>query len=246
MSLTYLPGKRQPWTLDPKTLRHRYYVQLTPDQQHVVLGMVQQDTRPLTGQWLQLGTIRRKLAARYFVQQTSINTLVPGSLIQSNTPPGSTWKDIQTQTLDHVLYFTPLPYTVNENSEEVTFATGAEFMEDIVNPALNAVYPNRNPSDPIKIRLYYYMDIYSQYNNDPTTLTPFTTPGNDTGIGYYLTGTSTYAAEINSTDTAPAELIIQPTAPYGYMSFIFAILNDADEVVDYIFINDVVHHFLPG
>lgn len=241
-----MPGKRPLSVLDPKTLRHRYYVQLTPDRQHLVLGMVQQDTRPRNGRWLELGTIRKKLAERYFVQQTGINTLVPGSLIQSDTPPGSTWKDVQTQTLDHVLYISPRPYTVNENSEEVIFATGEEFMQDVVNPALNAVYPNRNPADPIRIRPYYFMDIYSQYNNDPSTLTPFTTPGNDTGIGYYLTGTSTYAAEFNSTDTASAQLIIQPDAPYGYMTFVLAILNSSNQVIDYIFITDVLNHFLPG
>jgi hypothetical protein len=246
MALTYTPKQRKSWMLDTKELRHRYFVQLAPDKEHIVPGSLHQGIRPITGQWLELGTIRRKLAERYFVQQTRFNTLVPGLLVQNDLPPGPSWKDIQTYLSFYVIEFDDVPYTVIENYEDASLATGEEFLGDIVNPALDLIYPGRNPATPIKLQAYYYRDGYPQLGDDVSLLVPFSTAENSTDIGYFLTGTSTYVNQFFSTDTADAELIVKADAEYGYFSFVLGVFDENGEVTDYIFLDDIFNHFLPG
>lgn len=246
MAITYTPGGKKSWVLDTKKLRHNYYVQLAPDQEHIVLGSLQQGTRPPIGQWLQLGTIRRQLAGRYFVQQTRFNTLVPGVLIQSDTPPAPNWKDIQSQPLFHVIRFESIPYYAHNISDEYTFATSEEFIDEIVNPALDEIYPNRDQEEPVKLQLYYFRGRYTQFVNDITLLTPFNTPEVPTKLGYFLTDTDTYADHFTNLDDEPANLTIQPEAHPGTYSIILAVTNEDDEVIDYIFLEYVISYTLPA
>lgn len=244
MDFTYIPRQKKSWELDTRQLRHRYFVQLAPDQEHLVPGMVQQGTRPPTGQWLELGTILRKLPERYFVQQTSFNTLVPGLLIQSDTPPGNTWKDIQTRPLFHLITFEDIPYDAFEISGEYTFVTSEVFISEIVNPALDVVYPDRNQEEPVRLQLYYFRGRYNQLANDITLLTPFATNDVPANLGYFVTGTSTYTNIFDNTTEEPANLTIKSEAAIGVYSIILAVINDDDEIMDYIFLEYVVNHHL--
>lgn len=252
MSLSYSPGTNKPWIIDTRQLRYRYYVQLSPDQQHVVPGSVLQGTRPPVGDWLELGTIRKKLAARYFVQQTTNNTLVPGLLIQSDTPPGNNWKDIQSQPLFHVINFDDFVYDAFEISGEYTFATNEEFINDIVNPALDLVYPNRDQEKPVRLQLFYFRNNYDRFvefqKYGPYTdlLTPFATADVPAKLGYFLTDLDTlaYVNIFENTTTEPAIMTIDSTAQPDVYSFILAVLNSNNEAIEYIFLNKILYYHL--
>jgi len=246
MEFTYFPGQKKSWELDTRQLRHRYFVQLAPDQEHLVLGMVQQGTRPPTGRWLELGTILRKLPERYFVQQTSFNTLVPGLLIQSDTPPGNTWKDIQSRPMFHVITFQNPPYNAFDIATEYTFTNNQDFIDEIVNPALDEIYPNRDQEKSVRLQLYFFWGNYTYFVNDTTLLTPFATTATPADLGYFATGSSTYTNIFENTTTEPANLTIKPEANVGTYSIILAVVNDDDEIIDYIFLDEVLYYFLPG
>jgi hypothetical protein len=245
MELIYEGSSRKSWQIDPRQLRHRYFVQVAPDG-HLVGGMLQQGTRPATGRWLEIGKIYDPLPRRYFVQQTDFNTLVPGLLVQNDTPPGPRWKDIQSKALFYLINFDDVPYFIIEGNEEEPIATGEDFMNDIVIPAMDLVYPDRNPATSVRFKLFYSLDDYGVAFEDPGILVPFPTGATSTNIGYFLTGTSTFINELSTTDTAPAELIIHPDGDYGYFSFILGILDENDVISEYIYLNGILHHFLPG
>lgn len=242
MDFVYTSPKRS-WQLDPSQLRHRYFVQAAPDQQHVVLGMLQQGRRPRNGRWLEIGTIRQKLAHRYFVQQTSFNTLVPGSLIQTDEPPGENWKDIQTYDLFHFFDF-GTPYVVWDVTEETTFVTAEDFINDVVTPVLNQIYPNRDPDVPITLNIYYTTEDYTTIQNDPSLLIPFSS--GDNLIGYYLTDSETYVDSFESNTTAPANLTMKPEAGFDFFSIVLEVVDQEHVIKEYIYLDYILRHLLPG
>jgi hypothetical protein len=249
MSFSYTPRIKKTWELDPKQLRHRYFIQLGPEG-NPVLGMLQQDTHPATGQWLEVGKIYDPLPGRYFVQQTDFNTLVPGLLIQNDTPPGPRWKDIQSHPYFYFVVFDNPVYYLVETDHPVTLGTGESFVDDVVNPVLDSVYPGRNPAKEIRFRLFYSLDSYEQVVADPGIMVPFPTSAAPEGIGYYLTGAGIYINELSSTGTAPAELIMnpvnQPGYYPGYYHFILGILDENNDIREYVFMNAVFNHYRPA
>lgn len=237
MPYTYTPPATKTWDLDPRQLRHRYFVQVSPDRQNLVPGSLQQGNTPPIGHWLEIGSIRKDLIRRYFVQQTDFNTLVPGLLIPADEAPGETWKDIVTKDRFYIFDFGSL-YLAYGIMTTYTFVTGDDFMTDHVTPALDKVFPNRNPATPITLKLYYYNGNPNNLNNDPDLLKPF--GSGDLDLGYYLTGSSTYVNTIESTTTAPANLTIKPEAPLGSYSIILGIVGRDNEVRDYIMLKSIL------
>lgn len=242
MEFQYI-SPRRPWQLDPGELRHPYFVQTVEDKLHLVTGMLTQGARPRSGNWLKIGTIRKKLAHRYFVQQTSFNTLVPGSLVQTDEPPGDSWKDVQTYDLFHLFYFFN-PYLVLDIEEETTFDTAANFITEMVTPALNEVYPGRDPNAPITLKLYYTTEDYTTIQDDPSLLIPFAS--GDNLIGYYLTDSGTYVDSFESNTTEPANLTMKPEAPLNSYSIVLEVVDPGNQIRNYIYLNSIVNHRLPA
>jgi hypothetical protein len=230
MEYIYTPYQIKPWDLDLRKLSHRYFVQVSPDQQNLVPGSLQQGNHPSIGRWLEIGNIRKDLIQRYFVQQTNFNTLVPGLLIPGEEPPGETWKDIVTKDRFYIFDFGSLYLAYG--------ITGDDFMTDHVTPALDKLYPNRNPATPITLKLYYFNGNSGELNSDPDLLKPFGSGILD--LGYYLTGSSTYVNTIQSTTTAPANLTVKPEAELGEYSIVLGIVGKDNEVREYIVLDRIL------
>jgi hypothetical protein len=237
MEYIYTPYQVKPWDLNPRKLSHRYFVQVSPDQQYLVPGSLQQGNHPPIGRWLEIGSIRKDLIQRYFVQQTDFNTLVPGLLIPGDEPPGDSWKDIVTKDRFYVFDFGS-PYLAYGIMTTYTFVTSHDFMIEHVTPALDKLYPDRNPATPLTLKLYYFTGTSSELNNDPTLLKPFGSGNLD--LGYFLTGTSTYVNTIQSTTTVPANLTIKPEAALGNYSVVIGIVGKDNEVRDYIMLDSLL------
>jgi hypothetical protein len=241
--MDYTAPGTETWKINPQQLRHRYFVQLGPDG-YPVVGMLQQGTRPPVGEWLEIGTIRQQLPERYFVQQTNFNTLVPGSLVQTDTPPGNTWKDIRIYDRFHRFQFW-WSYDAFPSSSEHILVSIQDFIVGVVTPALDEVYPNRDLGKPIAFKLYYFENSYEQLVNDPTKLVPFSS---ESVLAYKLTDSGTYADSFDTLTSTPANLTIKPEAPDDFYSIVLKVVNGSDSKspIDYLFIENIVHKFLPG
>ncbi len=151
--------------------------------------MLEQDTQPTISRQpnkhklLDVTTINRNFAKRYFVQYTNFNTLVPGSLIQADKLPKGRWKEIKKpRTKFYRVTFTD-PYQQNFPFPPEFFIVSNgpftsldNFLIDKALPALKAVYPDK-PTLPfldtwipnainIKFNLYYFKGNFADLNED--------------------------------------------------------------------------------
>lgn len=244
----YTPWKRS--EIDPKKLRHKYYVQLAPDGDHLVLGMLQQSTRPSIGKWMDVTNIDRDLPDRYFVQYTGFNTLVPGSLIEGHSLPKGKWKEIKrTKTLFHRVvfdtHFTKTFPNVPFNSTQ-TITTLDNFILNQVVPVVRHIHPGIPnypftdfvilPAPNIRFNLYYFKGTYQQLGEDKTKLQPFT----GTNFKITLSFVQQPYTNIVAWETTIKELIISSAAANGTYSLVVAILDDHGNESEYIFMENIV------
>jgi len=251
MSLTYHTYTYYPWEINPEELKHHYYVQLSPKRNRLVPGMLQQDTKPPTGSWLDVTAIDRDFAKRYFVQYTDFNTLVPGSLIQAGKLPKGKWKEIKkTRTQFHRVTFSD-PYEVATPGGPfgiaLTFTSLDDFQIDRTLPALKSVYPEKPIlpyldtwlPQPISVRynLYFFNGTFAELNNDKTKLIPFSTS--------FLNLTNFSGQEspnnINTFERQhEVDLFCNSELPDGSYCFVLAIRDTLGNEIDYVVLENIL------
>lgn len=233
--------------VDAKLLRNKYFVQLNPDKQHLVLGMLQQGTRPSSANiWLQAGKINRDFSKRYFVQYTDFNTLVPGSLIQATRFPPGKWKEIKRMvdplaSLFRQVNFTE-GYSVNDNVDVQTqFLDTGQFFPDVFYPVLDHYYPGLRDSGPVYCDMYYFKGTYDELGEDVTKLVPFSQPDSFFLITFSFSGDPLFT--INTSQLGVDNMFVMPGTEDGSYCFIMATQTIRDSVpadpVNYIVLENV-------
>jgi len=256
MSFTLYTDSYHDWEIDPKKLKHHYYVQLTPDRKRLVPGVLQQETKPTVGGWLDVTEIDRDFPKRYFAQYTDFNTLVPGSLVEEVKLPSGKWKEIKRlrKKFHRVVVSDPynLVFVPNVPFNTVQqFVSQDNFHINRVIPILNILYPNA-PRDHvndmalgplINYKPYVFKGNFAQLGSDPGKLIPFggqanfgisTSGGSDAtgGAGPWIINTG-----YRSIGTYLYALIYLADATY---SFILGILDAHNEVQEYIVFENIV------
>lgn len=240
MAIKYALSKKE---INPEDLKYKYYVQLTPDRTHLATGMLQQENQkgnpPKEGNWLQVGKIDRNFTARYFVQYTKFNTLVPGSLVQGTRFPKGLWKEVKKSTstfFSKVVFTQPDTYEANQSFGLNSLTDYAEFKNNKMLPALNLVFPNRNFNAPISIRLFFFLGNYNELDKDPTKLHLFST--NTFALALYRSGN--YESYITLNSNYPnTELRTSGGAPAGTYSIVLGVLNNNSEVENYVVMENI-------
>ena len=255
MSFTMYPDQYYPWEIDPEKLRHHYHVQLTPDRRHLVPGMLKQGNRPAGENWLDVTSIDRDFAKRYFVKYTDFNTLVPGSLVQEIKLPAGKWKEVKRlrKKFHRVVFSDPynLVFVPNVPFNTVQqFVSQDNFNINRVIPILNILYPDA-PRDHvndmaigplIRYMPYAFKGSFADLGSDPGKLIPFgsqanfgisTSGGSDATIG---TGPWIVNAGYRSINTYLYALIYLADATY---SFVLGILGADNEVEEYIVFENI-------
>lgn len=254
MSYTLYTDRYQASEIDPEQLKDHYYVQLTQDRKRLVLGGLEQGSKP-NGGWLDVTQIDRDFPKRYFVQYTDFNTLVPGSLVQEDKLPAGRWKEVKrTRKLFHRvvvsdpynLVFTPnVPFNTVQQ-----FTSQDSFNINRVVPLLNILYPNalRDPVNDMALGPlisyipYLFKGNFAQLGSDPTKLIPF---GSQANFGLSFPGGSdatggagpwTISAGYRAIGTYLYGLIYLEDATY---SFVLGILNAQHEVQEYIVLENI-------
>jgi hypothetical protein len=239
--------------LDPKKLKHHYYVQLAPDKARLVPGILQQETKPEVGSWLDVTAIDRDFPTRYFVQHTNFNTLVPGSLVEATQLPEGRWKEVKkTHTRFHrVVFDNPYPYFGFGGDPDTSFniSTQDQFITDRVTPALAALYPQiplYAPPDlsfhlpnakQIVFNLYYFKGTFSDLNRDVSKLVPF----NSANLFYIVD----YANAPQPATNIAAWMITlnsitgRSRAQNGSYSFVLELLNVSEDAKEYVVLENV-------
>lgn len=235
MSYIYYPSNTS--ILRAETLRNKYFVQLAPDGEHLVLGMLHQGTRPPTGNWLEVGKIDRTFPDRYFVMYTDFHTLVPGSLITADKLPQGKWKELKQQS-------DPMFYRVYITDNSLTHTPlnipdyiMVNYSEDVLAPArftyghIHSI-PSNNPAS-FDYKLYYYAGSFNELNNDPSKLTLFGSPG-----ALFRIFDPMYSVYLDTFHSIIYESLwwfeIWGILPQGSYSFVLGILNSNNEIVEYI------------
>jgi hypothetical protein len=246
MTLAYSPPQVKASEIDPMKLRYPYFVQLASDGQHLVPGMLQQGTQPAIGDWLNVGSIEQDFPERYFAQYTNFNTLVPGSLVQAGRLPAGRWKEVKKKRIPFHR-FVGDPYFLDPLPSHDTYSDPFEFNSSKVLPALDYVYPDRDPDVPIKMYIYIFKGSFEDLGNDPSKLIPFPSTvdfilPDGAFLGYlsYLLGGYT---NILYTNDVAGELTFEPELPVGVYSIIAAILDEDDEVTDYFVFDGVLNRY---
>lgn len=250
MALTYHNYTYYPWEINPEELKYQYYVQLTPNRNRLVPGMLKQDAKPAAGNWLDVTAIDRDFPKRYFVQYTDYNTLVPGSLIQADKLPEGHWKEIKKPRMQfHRVSFSD-PYMVTIPHSEgpfhltLLFTMIDDFLIERVNPALKAVYPNL-PILPyldtwipgavgVKFNLYYFKGTFAELGNDKTKLISFNSE--NLSISGQVSPNGITAWERKSSEY----LACSDATPNGSYSFILAILDAQNNEKDYVVLENIL------
>lgn len=240
MAIEYATQPRANWEIDPRKLRHRYFVQSAPDNAHLVTGMLQQDTYPKTGNWLEVGKITRDFPVRYFVQYTQFHTLVPGSLIQGDALPEGRWKELKKVSGGpwyRVSITAPDGYLLFLTGSAQDITGYDEFNTQKVLTALDLVFPLRDTSIAVTIRLYYFRGNYEELGEDPSQLVPFST--GDFHLGLFVTGTG-YTDTMVTTPPMPASLRASASILPQTYSIILGILDETNEVTDYLVLENII------
>lgn len=255
MPFTYYALPENPLEINPESLRHRYFVQLAPDGQHLVPGSLVQGRRPAIGHWLELGYIGRELPERYFVQYTDFNTLVPGSLVRGDTIPKGKWKEVKRPSIKfHRVTFTN-PYVpaiaVLEGETPQgphTITSQDEFVTNRVIPPLLLIYPdvplfttgdlNFNlPGPVIYFNLYYFKGSFAELDYDASKLTPFD------AANYFMLKNNVNviqpATNIGAWQRTPNSVVGEASAPAGAYCIVLGVLDAQKEIKDYVVLENI-------
>jgi hypothetical protein len=248
MALTSYSYTYYPWEINPEELKHRYYVRLSHDRERLVPGILQQDTKPAPNGWLDVTAIDRSFPERYFCQYTDFNTLVPGSLIQSDKLPKGKWKEIKKPRMQfHRVsfsdpYMITVPHSQGPFHLTLFFTMTDDFLIQRVNPALRAVYPDL-PVLPyldtwipgsvnVRFNLYYFKGTFAELGNDKTKLISFNTQ--NLSIGGGPNGITAWERKsfnfLSCSDLTPA----------GSYCFILAILDAQNNEKDYVVLENIL------
>jgi hypothetical protein len=240
MALLYNAPPQDRSSIDQLKLQYHYYAQLAPDGKHLVPGLLQQGTRPADGIWIDVGKVRRDFPVRYFVQYTDFHTLAPGSLIPGDRLPEGQWKEVKKQTRGpwyQVTFTDPDVYVLFPLGSIDSFASYNEFNGQKVLPALDLVFPDRDPDEGIKIRLFYFHGDYEALNEDASQLFPFAVTGD---FAVFVTGLG-YTDILFTAPPMNAELRATVAITPGTFSIVLGIFNDSDVVTDYVVLENVLH-----
>lgn len=240
-SFTYYPPASGARTVDQEQLRHTYFARLAPDGRHLVPGMLHQGKKPAKGRWLDVANVTRDLPERYFVQHTDFHTLVPGSLIQADRFPRGKWKEVKKQGIGfHRALFTDGGYEALNITDPTIFADPADFNTDKVIPVLEHVYPGVDfEENPLDYQLYYFQGSFEELMADVSQMTLY---GSDTQLRLNIVMEEIgYVSRFSTSMLSNAEFSVQAEAPEGFFCIILGILNDQDEVVDYVVLEDILY-----
>lgn len=227
--------------IDEAELRHKYYARLAPDGKHLVPGMLQQGVRAPAGNWLKMGKVTRELPGRYFVQYTDFNTLVPGSLVQAERRPRGKWKEVVkgTKSNFHRVYYPDPFFTFNATSPPNSYGIYEDYsyvtwdFPDIfahVYPGVSRIY---------YYKLYYFRGSFDELDNEASKLTLFNSAGAMLKLEDY---SNVIDGDILNTNMGDASIYIEMStnAAAGNYCFVLGILNEDNEVVDYVVMENVI------
>lgn len=241
MSFVYYPAEVSTSSIDYTKLRHKYFVQLQPDGQHLVLGMLQQGERPASGHWLEISKMDRTLPERYFVMYTNFNTLVPGSLITGTQQPQGKWKELKVKK-NHLpfyrVYTTEPLFTYNLSGlpgyQSDNFV-GLLFSAPEIYYAVHAEYPPGS----FRFKVYYFFGSFNELNYDIDKLTLINTPG--AYMQVIDIGNSNHYVDIFDSNVPDTFWLgVQGTTPPGNYALIMGLLDNEDEVTEYIVIENAL------
>jgi len=246
MDFTYYPTIPAS-EINPLDLQHRYFVQLAPDGSHLVPGQLQQDIKPDVGQWLEIGHIARDFPARYFVQYTDFNTLVPGSVIQADRFPQGNWKEIKKPpfTLFRRVVFNP-EFTASIHSDHAgeTFATYASSVVWFTMSVLNYFQPGvYSDTQPASLQLFSFHGSFADLDNDVSKLKVFGNVDSDFTLYDAVHNTNTSLLTTNQSFSGFDYVKTRPFAPDGYFSLVVKIAAHADTPAYYIVMENLFNRY---
>jgi hypothetical protein len=253
MSFTLYTDPYHPSEIDPKQLKHHYFVQLTPDRKNLVPGMLQQ-SQPEGNTWLDVTKVDRDFPKRYFVQYTNFNTLVPGSLVQENKLPEGRWKEVKRprRKFHKVVFSNPynLVFATDvPNSTVQYFTLQDNFNINRVIPIFNLLYPDA-PRDHVNDMAigplinyipYYFKGNFADLKSDPSKLIAFGQP-NNFGISAVANGVGAFGPLTVSAGYRSPEMYLYGLTylPDGTYSIIIGVLDAAHEIKEYLVFENLV------
>lgn len=183
MAFTYYP----PVILTEVPAEHwpkGYYVQLTPDRKHLVLGILHHGHhRPSGDTWLDVGKIDRDFPKRYFVRYIDQHRLVPGSLIEDKQLPEGQWKEVKPVEMEvistpdesigrfHRVVFSDDIYMIIGPGN---FVSSSSFINNKVIPVLQVARPDINlASEVVSMRLFSFKGDFEELDKDVSKLVAF-------------------------------------------------------------------------
>lgn len=209
-------------------LKHHYFAQLSPDDEHLVQGMLQQGKQPAIGKWIDVGNVDREFSRRYFVQYTNFNTLVPGSLIESCRLPKGKWKEIKKSVSllpFHRVSFAE-PYFVIDDLGGTTTINNSLFVTEVMRPVIHIVHPDIDfvfgPA--VSATFFYFKGDYAEFNKDLDKLTIF---GGEESLIYieYIFGGQPING-FRTVDLGNYNFQFSTGLPKGLYSFILGIISE--------------------
>lgn len=229
-------------SISQSTLKHHYFSQLSPDGGRLVEGVLQQGERPPTGRWIDVGNVNREFSRRYFVQYTNFNTLVPGSLIESNHLPKGKWKEIKKNAAGSGNFYRvnfPSPeYTVGAIGGATNFVGNGVFIQNIMIPAIEAVHPDIviDGGNVLIADFFDFKGTFDSLDGDTTKLTLF--DGNaDFDIAYIFGGNKSY---LSTNEGGSYNLQALPSITNGLYSFIMAFWTEPSVYTEYIVLENIL------
>jgi hypothetical protein len=208
---------------------------------------LQQDSKPDVGQWLEIGHITRDFPARYFVQYTDFNTLVPGSVIQAERFPQGNWKEIKKPPfgLFHRIVFNPdmvLSVHNNHDIEDFAFYPGSivNYTKEVLNFLQPGVYSNTQPAS---LQLFSFHGTFAELDNDVSKLNVFGNSDSDFTLYDGVHNTNTSLLTTNQTFTGFEYVKVRPFALDGYFSVVVKIAAHAGTPAYYIVMENIVNRY---
>lgn len=218
MSFTYYPNVSGGSGFT--NLRNKYFVRLASDNRHLVPGILQQGRGPSSGRWLDVETIDRTFAERYFVQYTDFNTLVPGSLIPSIRKPEGKWKEVKSSAGAnfHRIVFSD-QYIASDVESATAFEWGDDFIVDKMYPVLDELFPGTTDIQAVA-KLYFFKGDFEALVQDTTQLEPF---GEGALMWVYFAYVGSTMSTIGLGEGFGLQLFVSPDLPDGVYSLILEI-----------------------
>lgn len=243
MAFTYTLATSGPASIDPGRLKHRYFVQLAPDEKHLVLGMLHQGEKPAAGRWLEVGRFTQSLPKRYFVQDTGFHTLVPGSLIQANQKLQGRWKEIMpaSEKRFYKIIFDQ-SYEIAIAAPSIEFHTHYylistdQFIANQIIPIQEALYPGIDLfSPPVPITIYFFKGTFDQFAYDETKLSIFQV------TDFFAIWDGSIDLSVLPPPPSPGfGLLVSDQTPDGTYSLVLQLVHPQTQTNEYIFLENMV------